>query len=491
MAKQLNLLLSITVFISITAFSQKHLKQVVKTGKSLVIDKHVYTTLTGFIEVPEDYENQKSKQILLPFYVVKCPAQNPGVPIFWLDGGPGGSNLLTEKKISSSSPTELLAKHDFVCVGYRGVDGTPVLSSKKINKAMKGLHHKMLSDESLDNIELKIKEYCVQLKKEGIDISSYTILNVIEDMENVRRFLGYSSIHLLSVSYGTRVALLYGYKHPEIIKRTIMIGCVPPGHFLTNPYQLENTLDLYDQRYKMQNTSMKDVSIKEAMHNALKNMPKRWSLFKLDSDKIKAGTTAALYSKDMAILAFDAYFKASNYGDYSGLFLLQKIQDMNRTKAIGDVFAKTISADISDTVDYTNFRQKLRNTNTTLGHNISLIYGSVAHAWSIKSIPSEFKSYRMSDTETLIISGDLDFKTPTEITQKELMPYLKKGQHLELKNSSHSDVFITVLKNPEFMRLYFDEGIMNSSLIKQSENLDFKPRFTISKAKLFVLGIIK
>ncbi len=79
-------------------------------------------------------------------------------------GWPGASNISGTKNIA------LLKNHDFICVGYRGADGSTILKSKKIAKAMKGVNHRLLSDGSLDNFGVKAKEYLAELKKEGIDI---------------------------------------------------------------------------------------------------------------------------------------------------------------------------------------------------------------------------------------------------------------------------------------------------------------------------------
>lgn len=453
-------------------------------GKPIVIGGITYTTIEGTIDVPEDYTNPSGRRLQLPFFVVKSNSEKPAEPIFWLDGGPGGSNILNEKKIAVSSPAKLLANHDLVCVGYRGVDGSTVLKSDKVNKAMKGLHHKMLSDESLNNIEVQIKKYCTQLKNDGIDINNYTILQVIEDMEQVRKLLNYQTINIISASYGTRVALLYSYKYPEVLKRTVMIGACPPGYFLTRPEQAEFTLAHYDSLYQLQ---YGQGSIRDAMRKAFQQMPKRWSGFRLDADKIKTGTMIALYARDFAMVAFDAYFKAVNKGDYSGLFLLQKIQDMNSGAVIGDIFSKTVSADIIDSADYSNYLKT--NDQTILGNNIATIYQSMANVWAIKSIPEEYKKCRMSDSETLIISGDLDFRTPAYITEKELMPYLTHGQHIVLQNMSHRDIFMNVMKSPDFLSNYFDSGIADKKSISSIEKIDFTPKSKISKPKLFFVGL--
>ena len=485
-------MLWLTILLTMNASCSQSLPvQTIKSGKPIVIDSQTYQTLEGFIDVPEDYQKANSRRLLIPFFVVKSPSKNPSIPIFWLDGGPGGSNIISEDKIATSSPSKILANHDFVCIGYRGVDGTTILKSKKINKAMKGLHHQMLSEVSLLNIEKKIKEYCAELNKSGININNYTIMDVIEDFEYARKFLGYKSIHLLSVSYGTRVALLYSYKYPEVLNQSLMIGACPPGYFLARPEQAELTLNRYDSIYKSQKTTDYRGSIKIAMKKALDNLPKRWATFRLDAEKIKAGTVGALYVRGFAVMAFDAYFKAAYQGDYSGLFMLQKIQDMNEIKAIGDVYAKTVSADKSVTEAQETINNMQPETSTVLGKNMALIYERTSKSWPIASIPSAYTKCRSTNVKTLVISGDLDFRTPAYITEKELMPYLPNGKHLILKNMSHQDILMNTMKSTEFLQTYFDTGEANKSLIKSIDTIDFKPKNTISKAKIFVMGLIK
>lgn len=481
--------IAVLLFATVNLYSQNTPIQEIKMGKDLVINNQTYATQEGFIDVPEDYDDPKSRRLQLPFFIVKSQSKNPAEPIFWLDGGPGSSNILTPKAIASSAPSKLLENHDLVCVGYRGVDGSTILKSKEINKAMSGLHHEMLSDKSLNNIEAKIKEYQIQLKKDGIDINKYTMLDVIEDLEYARKYFGYTSIHLLTVSYGTRVALLYSYKYPEVLKRTVMIGANPPGHFVWFPEKTEQILDLYDSLYTTQNSKVYNGSIKEAMNKAFEKMPKRWSIYKLDADKIKAGTFAALFSTETAPLVFEGYFKAAEKGDYSYLFMAQKIMDMGiGANAIGEMTAKAVSADFERDIDY---RKLLKGDNTILGGNISMLYWGIASALQIKMIPEEYRKCRTSSSETLVISGDLDVSTPADYASNELMPFLKNGQEIILKNMSHSDIFKETMKSPDFLSNYFDDGVADKRLLKSSEPINFKPNEEIGKAKIFALGLIK
>jgi pimeloyl-ACP methyl ester carboxylesterase len=481
-------LILLFVLIFNTVHSQKKPIQGIKRGKDIVINKEIFSTQEGFIEVPEDWTNPSMRKLYLPVFIVKSNSKTPDEPIFWFNGGPGASNIRPVNRFESATPSKLLDNHDFVCIGYRGVDGTTVLKSKKINKAMKGLNHKMLSNESLNNMEAKIKEYQAQLLKDSIDINNYTMLDVIEDFEYARKFLGYKMINTLSISYGTRLTLLYSYKYPQAIKRTVMIGANPPGHFVWFPEKTEQILDIYDSIYKSQNKVDGIRSIKELMKIAFEKMPKRWSLFKLDSDKIKTGTFTALYSKDMIGVVLEGYLRAVNKGDYSYLYLMQKMIDMGASNLVfGEMSAKGYSADYQEDVDY---RTTLKGESTVLGGNISMLYWGIAKAFKMKMIPLEYRQLNTSLTETLVISGDLDVSTPSDYARDKLMPSLKNGEQLILKNMSHEDIITKALKGSDFLSKYYNSGEVDKSEILKTENLNFKPQTRFSKLKIFAMGVI-
>ena len=87
--------------------------------------KTKYDAECGTLVVPENWDKAGSRLIALPVVRIPASGPNPAEPVFWLVGGPGGTNL------SWAPPAWLLEKHDVVMVGYRGVDGTVVLSCPK------------------------------------------------------------------------------------------------------------------------------------------------------------------------------------------------------------------------------------------------------------------------------------------------------------------------------------------------------------------------
>ena len=80
-----------------------------------------YAADCGTLVVPENRQDPDSRLIALPIVRLNATGNSPGEPIFWLAGGPGASNM------HLNPPREAMENHEFVMVGYRGVDGSVVL----------------------------------------------------------------------------------------------------------------------------------------------------------------------------------------------------------------------------------------------------------------------------------------------------------------------------------------------------------------------------
>ena len=192
----------------------------------------------GTLVVPENRFKDDSRLIELPVIRIHSSSSNPTEPIFFLSGGPGKSNM------TFTPPDYMLAKHDFVMVGYRGVDGSSILECPEVQNALKA-DGEVLSKKFLKNTGRAWTSCASRLKKEGVDLDGYTIMEVIEDMESARIALDYKRINLASGSYGTRVAYIYGLKHATSIYRSAMIGATPPGHFGWEPETIDRQLKYY------------------------------------------------------------------------------------------------------------------------------------------------------------------------------------------------------------------------------------------------------
>ncbi|MCZ6509844.1 MAG: alpha/beta fold hydrolase [Alphaproteobacteria bacterium] len=64
---------------------------------------------------------------------------------------------------------------------------------------------------------------------EGIDISKYNVVQAAHDLNALRRGLGFDSLNLYGVSYGSRVAMVYARQFPDAT-RALVLDSVDPPH---------------------------------------------------------------------------------------------------------------------------------------------------------------------------------------------------------------------------------------------------------------------
>jgi pimeloyl-ACP methyl ester carboxylesterase len=255
-----------------------------------------YAADCGTLVVPENRTDTNSRLIALPLTRIRALNNNPAAePIFWLTGGPGTSNM------HLSPPKEMVENHEFVMVGYRGVDGSVILDCPKVKKAWRGLGSNLLSDESLSNIGQAFAGCAERLKEEGIDLDGYTLPEVIEDIEAARVGLGYERINLLSGSYGTRVAMFYASFYPDRVYRSIMVAVNPPGHCVWEPDVLDEMIEAdAGMCARDPGCSGRTEDLAESMRNVVQNMPRRWLFIPIDSGKVKITTQFLLFHRRSA-----------------------------------------------------------------------------------------------------------------------------------------------------------------------------------------------
>src|SRR6516165_10515724 len=91
-----------------------------------------YRADCGTLVVPEDRADPRSRLIALPVIRIRARSPHSLAPIFRLNGGPGQTNM------EFPEASRLAARHDVVMVGYRGVDGSSVLSCPEVTAVVAG-----------------------------------------------------------------------------------------------------------------------------------------------------------------------------------------------------------------------------------------------------------------------------------------------------------------------------------------------------------------
>jgi pimeloyl-ACP methyl ester carboxylesterase len=437
-----------------------------------------YNILCGFISVPENRESPNSRLISLPFKVIKSPSKNPAEPIFYLAGGPGGSNLTSRPNQS------IIENHDYVLIGYRGVDGMSRLNCDNMFQTKKG--EELYSEKAVARMTDKVKNCAETLESQGFDLTGYNMVEVIDDIEFARKQLGYDKVHLRSGSYGTRLAQIYAYRYPESISRSLMVAVNPPGHFVWEPETLDRQIEYYSDLCKKDPycsglTDDLATTVKNVMHN----MPKKWLFFPIERDKVRMATFMGLYHRESAASVFDMFIKAEK-GDASGLALASMafgFQIGGMDFAWGDSFAKAFP----DFDPKRNYQKDMGLNESIMGSPGSQFFGSMK-GWPGKDIDEEYKTPQESAVDMLLVGGSIDFSTPVEFARDKLMKFYSNAKQVILSEFGHTGD-VAWYKRDAYLNLakqYYDSGVVDDSQFEY-EKMNFEP--SIKFAKMAKIGV--
>jgi pimeloyl-ACP methyl ester carboxylesterase len=171
----------------------------------------------GSFEVFENREAAAGRKIALQIAVLPALGPNPAPdPIFILSGGPGEGALSTAPELSRDA---LRQRRDIVLIDTRGTGGSNPLSCAIWGDGTR-LDHIFPSDA--------VRKCLDELQKKA-DLTRYTTAAAMDDVEDVRRWLGYDRIDLSGGSYGTLAAQVFVTRHPEHVRSVVMVGIAKPG----------------------------------------------------------------------------------------------------------------------------------------------------------------------------------------------------------------------------------------------------------------------
>jgi len=417
-----------------------------------------YTADCGTLVVLENRSDPNSRLISLPVTRVRSTGNHPTQPIFFLPGGPGLSATSGYARVNW-----FIDKHDIVIMGYRGVDGSIRLDCPEVSAHIKNLPGDMLGVASMEKMSDAYAQCADRLQNQGVDLAGYTVVEVVDDLEAARVALGYEKINLFSISYGTRLAMIYAWRYPESIQRSAMFAVNPPGHmFYYDPDVIDQQLAHYaDLCAKDPKCSAQTTELAETMRTVSQNMPERWLGFPIDRGMIRAASFESLSDTQSAAKVFDVWLAAAK-GDYSGMALLSLAGPMMFSNAAvwGENIAKAASTDYEATG---TLRFEMNLADSILGSPRSELAAAAA-GWPINTIPEEYQQVQPSDVETLLVSGSIDLWTPLQFAEEEFLPSLSKGKHVVVSENGHAEMLWRQQEaSTRLLNSFFDTGVADDS----------------------------
>jgi pimeloyl-ACP methyl ester carboxylesterase len=395
----------------------------------------------GTLVVPENRADPQSRTIAVEVTRIRALSAHPREPIFRLEGGPGVTNM------DFARASRFAQDHDVVLVGYRGVDSSVRLDCPEVESALKHSTD-FLADGSLAAYSNGFRTCAARLTDEGVDLGGYSIVAQADDLEAARKALGYSRIDLLSESAGTRLAMIYAWRYPQRVNRSVMIGVNPPGNYLWNPQATDQQLGRYSKLCAADRYCSGQTDDLGALIDAqVKDIPDHWLFLPIKPGNVEIASFLGLFetTQDLpapiyASTTLNSWLSQAD-GDASGLWFQSLAADLflpgsfvwGEYAAVGRIDAQ--AADQYFSAFHTDANLGYAATKFTWGG------GGLAHAWPATPVENEYDQVPRSDVETLLIGGELDFTTPPQIAAKELLPYLPNGHQVVLPGYGHSTSF--------------------------------------------------
>ncbi len=164
----------------------------------------------GRLSVPEDRQHPGGRRISLRIAVIPAARQPAAGALFFLDGGPGGA-ASDELPAFDQLFGEIAASRDIVFVDQRGTGGSHPLRCPR----------RQVSIDDTAAVAAYVRSCFARL---GAEARHYTTVPAMDDVEAVRRALGYGRIDLFGGSYGATAAQVYLRLHPRSVRSLVLDG---------------------------------------------------------------------------------------------------------------------------------------------------------------------------------------------------------------------------------------------------------------------------
>ncbi len=391
----------------------------------------------------------------------RTSSSRPQTPVFNLPGGPGAAPF-TKDSLKNISDLDLfkgvLASRDVVLVEQRGMGS--FLSSINLRVpalACPGSYdlslNEPLSVEKMVSGARNLSATCVaHLEKQGVDISAYNIFEMADDVNDLRRALGYEKISLLAGSFGSQHALAVLRSHNEIVERAVFTGTEGITKTFKLPSTIESKLELLSQmaaldpmlsRIIAQTGAPDFLTLLRIVANQLEAQPVTVAI---PDPQNPRKTVEVTIGKTDAQAVFTANLSSTEFltqlplltlatlsGDYS-LLAAASVQQRINQKILPVNYATDCATGVSNS---RRAQIEAESPRTTLGNLINLPKIGTCDVWG-KQFSDGLRQEPASDIPILFASAELDPRTPARDVQEFLNQGLfPNGQSILIKGVSH------------------------------------------------------
>ena len=398
----------------------------------------------GRLLVPENRHNPRSRSIEIAFIRFKSKAKEPGPPLIYLEGGPGGSGIDAARNQAFAS---LMAMREFGDV--------IALDQRATGMSKPGLDCSVSWEMPLDipgegavarkSIGEKIRVCLQELKRQGVDPAGYNNNENADDIEDLRVALGYPKVRLWGVSYGTLLGLTTLRRHENSIDRLILSGVLAPnqngGVF---PSTVQEQLVKVDALFKSDPEVNKLMPDFQGLVKSLLEKLDQPVIVEVDNPQTRQKVKVAVDKTDLQL--FTSYSTTYSYGIMTLPNFLYPLSKgdwtplarralEHRRGPLGSLMGPLMIC--SSGVTYARKRRLEAESKQSflLGNAINIGAADLCEALG-NDLGKSYREPVRSKVPVLLISGTLDGTTPL-INAEEVRRGLPNSTHLIVEGAGH------------------------------------------------------
>ncbi len=422
----------------------------------------------GMIYVPVRRPDPESRRIAVEVYRFRAArtqdSKNP--PVFLLHGGPSFQGLagqLDQPGFYEKTIQPYLEIADLVVVGQRGIG-----SSKPTTFIEDPAAYPLDAEVTQEQASSAVRDACAKGKAfwqgEGLDLTGFTVVEAAEDVNDVRKALGYDKIVLWGGSFGSHWAMAIMRYHPEIVVRAVLRGMEGPDHTYDMPSYVLNALKRIAEAAE-QAPELKPLVPKGGLIEAFKTViaraevkPIRITVGDPETGRPQAVTFTARDVREMA-LGYSAAvssrrgmrtWPADILALYAGDFSKAAMTAIQRRRSPGHQTASFYMLDCASGISPQRAAQLQSDPAVGILGPLGWEYQAGCPGWQI-DLGEEFRKNFETDIPTLIALGTWDVSTPME-NALELAPFFKNSRLVTINGGSHNSLQDGLDSSEEFRK---------------------------------------
>jgi pimeloyl-ACP methyl ester carboxylesterase len=380
----------------------------------------------------------------LDLHVVVLGATGPAAPdpVLILAGGPGQAATTLASAIAVEQAA-LRRERDIVLVDQRGTGRSNGLPCKPWDE--------MDLRSYLEEPAAADVARCREELSGRADLTQYTTSAWVDDLEDVRKALGYPRWNLDAGSYGTRVALLYMSRHPAAVRVAVLRAVNGPEYRIPLPFSRagQEALEaLFTDCAKDQQCVADYPALRRDFERAMSGLekPVRVTIqHPVTRKPVAAQLTREVFVARVHLLLFSSgsvaqlprlLHLAANgiYGPFAQLAV-------DFGKAIADQIDWGQQLSVLCTEDLPRITEmdiEKETAGTFLGGEMVRDAMAQCQGWPRGQMPADWGAPVTASIPTLLVSGALDPATPPSMAEA-VARGLKTSLHVVVPRGSHMD----------------------------------------------------